>query len=106
MQILDDIRRVEDEGEKLIAKAKQDSDELIRLTREEARKLIDDVKEECLQAEARLIAEAEIEAQGRIHKAREEDTKVLAALRASAQENMEHAVKLIIVSISGNSEWP
>ena len=106
MQILDDIRRVEDEGEKLIAKAKQDSDELVRLAREEIRKLVDDVKEECRQAEARMTAEAEAGAQKRIHKAREEDAKALAALRASALENMEHAVKLIIVSIAGNPEWP
>lgn len=102
MQILDEIRRVEDEGEKLIAKAKKDSDELIQTAREEARKLLAEAKEECRRTEAKMIAEAEAEAQRRAHEERNENVKAFADLRASARENIEHAVKLIIDSIAGN----
>ncbi len=106
MELLDEIRQVEGDGERLIAKAKQDADELIRLAREEGRNLLESSKEECRRTELQMIADAESEAQRQALESRKENQKALESLRASAQNNMERAVKLIIDSIAGNPEWP
>jgi vacuolar-type H+-ATPase subunit H len=106
MELLDEIRRAESAGEQLVAKAKQESEEIIRLAHEDARVLLRNIEEECGQHESRLIAEAEKAAQEKARQAHEKNQEALEALRAGAQQSTEPAVKSIIESIAGNSEWP
>ena len=103
MELLDEIRRAESEGESLIAKARQDSAELIREAREQARKLAESVAEECRQDESRMISEAESAAKQRSQKEKQENQKALDSLRLSAQQGIEPAVQLIITSIADKS---
>ncbi|UCD56147.1 MAG: hypothetical protein JSV16_09915, partial [Candidatus Hydrogenedentota bacterium] len=104
--LLDEIKRVEDESAKLIARAGQDSEQRIRSAHEEARGLIERMKEECRRIESQTVAEAESEARKRAQAAGKENQKAIDSLRVSAQANMERAVKLIIDSIAGSPEWP
>lgn len=103
MELIEDIRRVENESEKIIASAQGQSDELIRQTREEMKQALEAVKEECRKHEAQLLAEHERGAQREADMLREENRKNLETLRASAGKNMEQAIQLIIDTIAGKS---
>ena len=106
MELLNEIRRAEGAGEQLVARAKQESEEVIRSAHEDARARLQSIEDECARQESQMIADAEKAAQEKARQAREKNQETIAALRASAQQHTERAVKSIIDSIAGDSEWP
>jgi len=100
-RVLEELKRIEEEAEKIRLEASEKAEEIIKAARQKAKVLVTDAEKEAERTVERLLERFREDMKERHRRALKKSEVVIDEIRRSASRNMDSAVDLVFRTLVG-----
>jgi len=103
-RVLEELKRIEEEADKIRLEASEKAEEIIRMARQRAEKLIGDAEKEAERASLKMLKRFRQEMVERHNKVLETNRSRIDKVRRLANKNMNSVIDLVFRTVVGERE--